>query len=64
MQAIFAYLSVGDLFGLAGIGVMVAAFAANCSYQKRRALAQERAVQKAVWPASQSTQATGVAAHA
>ena len=43
MQAIFEYLSVGDLYGLAGIGVMVAILAANCSYQKHRALARARA---------------------
>jgi len=63
MQAIFAYLSVGDLFALAGIAVMVAAFAANCSYQKHRALAHARATQQAARPASQTTRASGVTAH-
>ena len=42
MQAIFEYLSVGDLWGLAIIGGMMLILGANCSYQKYRAPACDR----------------------
>jgi hypothetical protein len=42
MQAIFDYLSVGDLWGLAIIGAAVLILAANVSYQKHRSLACDR----------------------
>ena len=60
MQGIFNYVSVGDLWALAIIAAVTAVLAANSNYQKRRAMAQERAVPaaKAVRPA------TKVAAHA
>jgi hypothetical protein len=64
MQVIFEYLSVGDLFGLVGVGIMIAAFAANCSYQKHRAQRQHRVAPKAARPAAQATPARNVAAHA
>ncbi len=41
MQVIFEYLSVGDLWALAGIAVLSALLAANSNYQRRRALASD-----------------------
>ena len=69
MQAIFEYVSVGDLWGLAIIGAAVLILAANCSYQKRRSLACDRITQRlARRDASQAAKATqpvgGVHAHA
>jgi hypothetical protein len=64
MQAIFEYLSVGDLYGLAGIAVMVAVLAANCRYQKHRTLAHDRIAQGVARPASRPTPAANVTAHA
>ena len=42
MQAIFDYVSAGDLWGLAIIGAAVLVLAANCSYQKHRSLARDK----------------------
>ena len=46
MQAIFDYVSVGDLWGLAIIGAAVLILAANISYQKHRSLACDRITQR------------------
>lgn len=62
MQAIFEYLSVGDLFALVGIGIMVAVLAANCSYQKHRALARERTAPEVARTPERTTAVSGVVA--
>ena len=69
MQAIFDYVSVGDLWGLAIIGAAVLILAANVSYQKHRALACDRITQRLARrdarPTTEATQPVGgVAAHA
>jgi hypothetical protein len=69
MQAIFDYVSVGDLWGLAIIGAAVLILAANISYQKHRSLACDRIAQRlaqrdAKAPAKAKQPGGGVAAHA
>ena len=64
MQVVFEYLSVGDLFALAGVGIVIATFAVNCSYQKRCALAQYRVAPNPARPAAQATPAGKLTAHA
>jgi hypothetical protein len=65
MDIIFEYVSTGDLWGLAIIAVMTAILAANSNYQRRRALAQDRAAPRATQTAAQGKQtASGIAAHA
>ena len=67
MQAIFDYVSAGDLWGLAIIGAAVLLLAANCSYQKYRTPACDR-IAKRVARRNARPEATqpvnGVAAHA
>ncbi len=69
MQVIFDYVSVGDIWGLAIIGAAVLSLAANCSYQKHRALARDRLARRIATrdaqPAPEATQPVGgIAAHA
>ncbi len=62
MQVIFEYVSTGDLWGLAIIAAMTAILAANCNYQKHRALARDRAAARTAPQAKRP--AGGIAAHA
>jgi hypothetical protein len=65
MQAIFEYVSTGDLWGLAGIAAVTAILAANCNYQKHRALACDRIAPRTAQTAPQAKQPAGrIAAHA
>ena len=65
MQTIFEYVSTGDLWALAGIAAVTAILAANCNYQKHRALACDRIVPRTAPTTPQAKQpAGGMAAHA
>ena len=69
MLAIFDYLSVGDLWGLAIIGAAVLMLAGNCSYQKHRTLERDRITRRLARRGAKTAQAAtrpagGVAAHA
>jgi len=58
MQAIFQYVTVGDLWGLAIIALTIAVIAANCLYQKYRMLARDRfdrRIAQARWPTYAAT---------
>ena len=63
MQAMFAYVSVGDLWALAIIAAVTAILAANCAIQKGRAMALER-VTVPTAAAKAATAGDGVVAHA
>ncbi len=63
MQAIFEYLSVGDLWGLAIIGVAVLILTANCSYQKHRSLTRDRIARREAMPET-AEPVGGIHAHA
>ncbi len=65
MQAIFEYVSVGDLWGLAIIGVAVLILTANCSYQKHRSMTRDRIARREAKPVPETAEPVGgIHAHA
>jgi hypothetical protein len=65
MQTILNTMSVGNFWGLVGFALIITVLAANCSYQKRRTVARERAVVPKATATPQAKDARGgVVAHA